>query len=115
MLPVYGGGEASDGVSKVNRAEVEAVAAVVHGLRAAGLCASDIGVVSPYAAQVRLLRSRLRAGGGSGGGGAEQGAVEVSSVDGFQGREKEVIVFSCVRASAHGGLGFLADARRVST
>ena len=55
LLPVYTGGEASDGLSKVNRAEVDAVAAVVHGLCAAGLSAADIGVVSPYAAQVLYL------------------------------------------------------------
>ena len=81
LLPVYTGGEASDGLSKVNRAEVDAVAAVVQGLCAAGLSAAEIGVVSPYAAQVRLLRHRLRGGGGGGGGGGDPAAVEVSSVD----------------------------------
>ena len=40
LLPVYTGGEASDGLSKVNRAEVDAVAAVVQGLCAAGLSAT---------------------------------------------------------------------------
>ena len=109
---MYTGGEASDGLSKVNRAEVDAVAAVVQGLCAAGLSAAEIGVVSPYAAQVlhlpyispssprylpfistasplhlpdaaqvRLLRHRLRGGGGGGGGGGDPAAVEVSSVD----------------------------------
>ena len=110
MVPVCGA-EAEDGTSKYNRPEAEAVAAIVRRLLQYGeLRAADIGVISPYGAQVRILRSLLRSGMAS----RDPNAVEVSSVDGFQGREKEVIVFSCVRASQRGGLGFLADARRVN-
>jgi hypothetical protein len=63
----------------------------------------QVGVVTPYAAQVALITRALG-----------QPAVSVRSVDGFQGQEREVIVFSCVRANSSRQLGFTADARRVN-
>ena len=102
FVPVRHGYEVSEGVSKTNQAEVDEVHRIVHGLVEAGLPASEIGVVSPYASQVRALKRTFR------------GSVEVNSVDGFQGREKECIVISTVRASPSGSVGFLADWRRVN-
>ena len=58
------------------------------------------------AVQVALLREMR---------GEDLAAVEVSSVDGFQGREKEAIVISMVRCNAEGSIGFLSDRRRFGT
>ena len=102
------GYEENDGQSKVNRPEAQQVIQTCHQLVMGGLDPVAIGVVTPYAAQVRKIRRMLR----SGQSGLER--LEISSVDGFQGREKEVIVFSAVRANQQGRLGFLADWRRVN-
>ena len=64
-----------------------------------------IAVMSPYRRQCSDIRYRLSASGLQ--------DVEVSSVDAFQGREMDVSVLSCVR-SGRGGLGFVADVRRLN-
>src|SRR5205807_5086314 len=63
----------------------------------------DLALITPYAAQVRLLREKLPIAG-----------LEIDSVDGFQGREKEAVVISLVRSNAEGDIGFLADVRRMN-
>jgi len=40
--------------------------------------------------------------------------IQVNTIDGFQGREKDIICFTCVRAKIEKGIGFLADCRRVN-
>ncbi|RLN80507.1 hypothetical protein BBJ28_00010096, partial [Nothophytophthora sp. Chile5] len=69
----------------------------------------NVGFVSPYKEQVRVLRQEITRSGIP-----SNVSVEVNTVDGFQGREKDVIVFSCVRASRRGGIGFLRDIRRLN-
>mmetsp|Transcript_15166 Transcript_15166/g.23097 ORF Transcript_15166/g.23097 Transcript_15166/m.23097 type:complete len:903 (-) Transcript_15166:1473-4181(-) len=108
-VPVQGN-EVDDGVSKLNEAEAAAAYDAVEHLLKGGQCRiSDIAVVTPYAAQARLIRRMLRQ--------LTQGFdgyVEVSSVDGFQGREKEAVVFSAVRSNSYGSVGFVKDWRRVN-
>eukprot|EP00899_Mesostigma_viride_P028330 jgi/Mesvir1/8682/Mv26108-RA.1 len=115
----------ADGDSTYNAEEARVAMAHVGRLLAAGVAPGHIGVITPYNAQVQLLRE-LRQGlpkiqhssGGKGGGAAAAGstgdAVEISTVDGFQGREKEAIVISMVRSNDKGEVGFLADARRMN-
>ncbi|RIA93171.1 AAA domain-containing protein [Glomus cerebriforme] len=40
--------------------------------------------------------------------------IEFNTVDGFQGREKDIIIFSCVRVGEDKGIGFLQDIRRMN-
>ena len=68
-----------------------------------GVAAGDIAVIAPYAAQVRLLREQLSVAG-----------LEIDSVDGFQGREKEAVMMSLVRSNPKAEIGFLADVRRMN-
>ena len=70
-----------------------------------GLSGKDIGIITPYAAQVKLIKQLL----------VERNfKAEVNSVDGFQGREKEVIIVSFVRSNDEGEIGFLKDLRRLN-
>lgn len=119
FLPVEGT-ESNDGNSYLNGAEAESVITILHGLLDGfDVKPEDIGVITPYAAQARLLRRQL---GCPPPGRREPGrakptgtaAVEVSSVDGYQGREKDVIIVSTVRANAMGKVGFVGDPRRMN-
>ncbi|PHH88828.1 hypothetical protein CDD83_6986 [Cordyceps sp. RAO-2017] len=69
-----------------------------------------IGIITPYKAQLYELRSRFRNRFGEG----ITDVIEFNTTDAFQGRECEIIIFSCVRASATGGIGFMTDIRRMN-
>jgi len=69
-----------------------------------------VGVITPYALQLRELRNQFHRALGP----AYQEEVELNTVDGFQGKEKDIIMISCVRASGSRGIGFLADIRRLN-
>ncbi|KMP02865.1 DNA-binding protein SMUBP-2 [Coccidioides immitis RMSCC 2394] len=71
--------------------------------------AGKIGIITPYKGQLRELKQHFANKYGN----AIFKAVEFNTTDAFQGRECEVIIFSCVRASNH-GIGFLADIRRMN-
>ena len=71
----------------------------------------DVGVISPYRAQVQYLRRLLKK--------KEffkpyRSLISVNSVDGFQGQERDIILISLVRANEEGQIGFLRDLRRMN-
>ena len=107
FLPVNGDELLSpDGASKENPAEAGWVTKILENLLQAGdLEEADIGIITPYAGQVRAIRDALP---------ERNDSVEVHTVDGYQGREKEVIIFSCVRSNSDGTVGFLSDERRLN-
>ena len=92
-----------DGESRLNRQEATLVVSKVRQLLDAGLPPTDIAVIAPYAAQVRFLREQLA-----------EDDLEIDSVDGFQGREKEAVIISLVRSNPRGEIGFLGDIRRMN-
>jgi superfamily I DNA and/or RNA helicase len=91
------------GESRRNLREADLVCQKVRALIEAGVPPDDIAVIAPYAAQVRVLRERPGIAG-----------VEIDSVDGFQGREKEAVIISLVRSNPEGEIGFLSDVRRMN-
>lgn len=89
--------------SRYNPEEANLVLEVLRRMIDLGVPPGEIAVISPYSAQVRLLTSQ-----------SPDPAVEIGSVDGFQGREKELVIVSLVRSNTEGEMGFLTDTRRMN-
>lgn len=93
--------------STMNEGEAEVAISHAKRLVNSGVQASDIGIITPYAAQVVLLKmmknndDKLK-------------DMEISTVDGFQGREKEAIIISMARSNSKKEVGFLSDRRRMN-
>ncbi|CAL5219614.1 g1484 [Coccomyxa viridis] len=103
--------------SILNVAEASMVLSLYMELRArySHLSSSNqIAVISPYKAQVGLLRSKFDEALGE----RARQLVDVSTIDGFQGREKDIVIFSAVRSTKSKGgrsrIGFVADERRLN-
>jgi hypothetical protein len=100
------GRETSSRSSKKNDTEAEKVCQIVQSLiRAGEVSQEQVGVVTPYKAQEARIKDGLSRTTGC-------SAVSVKTVDGFQGQERDVIVFSAVRSNYDGNIGFLADQSR---
>ncbi|CAL5055389.1 unnamed protein product [Urochloa decumbens] len=90
-----------------NEGEADMVTQQVLNLVHCGVSPTAIVVQSPYIAQVQLLREKLEQY-------PELFAVEVSTIDSFQGREADAVIISMVRSNPLGAVGFLGDSRRIN-
>lgn len=114
FIPVDAVEDESGEGSKENLEEAHLCLKLVNWLVDAGeVRARDIGIITPYNGQVRLLKRLFDAEGGTESEGRYPG-LEIRSVDGYQGREKEVILLSAVRANDRREVGFLRDWRRLN-
>ncbi len=106
-----------DGESKRNPNEADWVLSLIERLIESGVYAQDIAIIAPYAAQVRLLRNQLLANIATGNSRLtkrDYRDLEIDTVDGFQGREKEAVIITLVRSNEQNEIGFLADTRRMN-
>ena len=71
----------------------------------------DVGVISPYRAQVQYLRSLIKRDAFFK---PYRSLISVNTVDGFQGQERDIILISLVRSNDNGQIGFLRDLRRMN-
>ncbi|GAB7352323.1 hypothetical protein MBLNU459_g2770t2 [Dothideomycetes sp. NU459] len=93
------------GESKSNENEAAIVKMHVQNLVDAGLKPEDIAVVTPYNGQLAICAQALK---------ENFPGIELGSIDGFQGREKEAVVVSLVRSNAEHEVGFLGEKRRLN-
>ncbi len=89
--------------SYYNEWEANYIRELIATLRMNDIPLSEVGVISPYDAQVSLLRSIIK-----------EEDLDIKTIDGFQGREKEIIIISLVRNNPEGNIGFLRDYRRLN-
>eukprot|EP01130_Rhizamoeba_saxonica_P011682 TRINITY_DN4862_c0_g2_i1.p1 TRINITY_DN4862_c0_g2~~TRINITY_DN4862_c0_g2_i1.p1 ORF type:complete len:771 (-),score=139.68 TRINITY_DN4862_c0_g2_i1:30-2297(-) len=96
-----------------NSKEVEFAVKIVKSLKekyGIDLEKLKIGVLTPYKKQSRNLDIAFRRNFTDG----DYNNLEINTVDAFQGREMDIVILSCVRASQYGSIGFLADIRRMN-
>ena len=90
-----------DSQSKYNPEEAKLIKKLVEKLLEAGISPKDIGIITPYKDQEDFLKKLIK-------------DIEIQTVDGFQGREKEIIIISLVRSNKEKDIGFLEDLRRLN-
>lgn len=105
--------ETTKSVSRMNIGEAELAVNLYLTLKNScppDAIAGKVGMITPYSQQMEELRKRFRRALGD----RYEQEVEINTVDGFQGREKDIIILSTVRADPKAGVGFLNDIRRMN-
>ncbi|KAG2925213.1 hypothetical protein PC115_g8330 [Phytophthora cactorum] len=105
--------KATKSVSRMNIGEAELAVNLFLTLKNScppNAIAGKVGMITPYSQQMDELRNRFRRALGD----RYEQEVEINTVDGFQGREKDIIILSTVRADPKAGVGFLNDIRRMN-
>lgn len=98
--------ETAQGQRVVNHMEIILCSQLVESLIASGIRPRDIGVITFYRSQLSLLRQSLR---------RYTPDLEMHTTDKFQGRDKEIVILSCVRSNSEKMVGeLLRDWRRVN-
>ncbi|KAL8448584.1 hypothetical protein Emag_003899 [Eimeria magna] len=91
--------------------EIDPILAILRSVLQCGtIRPAEIGILTPYDAQKARIRFALNDAFDK----ALSYQIDVDSVDGFQGKEKDLIIFSAVRSNPRGEIGFLKDARRMN-
>lgn len=107
--------EAVSGHSRLNQAEVDGVIALLDRIEAAYTSSKvydkTIGVITGYLAQKAALRQRIAARKDRW---LHIQDIEVNTVDAYQGRERDIIIYSVVRSNPKAKIGFLRDERRLN-
>ncbi|KRX44379.1 Regulator of nonsense transcripts 1 [Trichinella sp. T6] len=102
----------SSGTSFLNRAEAAHIEKIATKFLRSGIRADQIGIITPYEGQRAYIVQHMLLSGPLNNKLYQE--IEVASVDAFQGREKDIILLSCVRSNEHSGIGFLNDPRRLN-
>jgi regulator of nonsense transcripts 1 len=96
-----------NGKSIRNIGEAKIVNAIVNTLILNGISTSQIGIITPYAAQRTLISKIIQED-------PMMKEIQISSIDSFQGAEKDYIIISCDRDNNRGNIGFVNDERRLN-
>lgn len=86
--------------SYINKLEADITKNIVNDCINSNFNINDLGVITNYSDQVKLIKSMID--------------IEVETVDGFQGREKDIIIISNVRSNNQGEVGFLDEPKRLN-